>query len=178
MAVRGDRDPDRRLLKLVFRRLPETNYFEDDFKEDLRSLCEKLGLHSPSVSFGHFIEGKASKRRGPISSTAFITTNESNAMKLLKHFSTPDAAFIPPSRLAPSLDLDNPKPAVQVFYKQPEVSLALYPKTMKPKACRLNTSLVNPMTCYRNDKISSATLTKRTRCTRTSLPTSTGPRLR
>lgn len=136
MSSRGnEREGDRKYWKLVFRRLPEKNYSELEFKEDLRALCEKISVHFPSVYIDHFIEGKASKRRGPISSTAFITTNESSAVKFMKYLSSPDAAFIPPSRLAPSLDLDNPKPTVQAFYKQPEVTLALYPKGFKLKVC-------------------------------------------
>ena len=130
---RNEKENERRYWKLVFRRLPEKNYSELDFKEDLRSLCERLSVLFTSVYVNHFIEGKASKRRGPISSTAFITTNESNAMKFLRHFSSPDAVFLPASRLAPSVDLDNPRPTMQAFYKQPEVTLALYPTSFKPK---------------------------------------------
>ena len=133
MSSRSGEREERKYWKLVFRRLPEKNYSEEDFKEDLRALCEKTSVLFPSVHINHFIEGKASKRRGPISSTAFITTSEASVAKFTKYLSSPDAFFIPPSRLAPSIDLDNPKPAVQAFYKQPEVTLALYPKGFKLK---------------------------------------------
>lgn len=118
--------------KLVFRKLPERGYSEADFQADLSSMYQALGIPSSAVYYMHFISGKASKRRGPISSTGFITVgDESVALKIVKYLSS--ASFVAPSKTNPVVDIDNPSPATQLYYRQAEVSLALYSKGFKLK---------------------------------------------
>jgi hypothetical protein len=125
---------DKKYFKLSFRHLPESGYVESDFIQDITQLCQRLDLPPSSLIFTHFIEGKSSKRRGPISSTGFVTTSdESVATKVLKYFTTSTNIFVAPNKISPSVNVENPLPVAQVYYKQPDVCMAPYPKAFKFK---------------------------------------------
>ena len=132
---------ERKYFKLMFRKLPEKGYTEEDFQENLKSLCSTLQLPSSSIYFIHFIPGKASKRRGPISSTGYISVGEESiALKRLKYLSSSsssNASFLSSANTSPAIDLDNPMPATQVYYKVPEVSIAPFPKAFKFKVNKM-----------------------------------------
>ena len=136
------KEQERKYFKIIIRKLPEQGYTEGDFKENLNSLCKELHIEPKSIFFNHFIAGKSSKRRGPISSTGYITVgDESVAQKILSFFNASNPTFVSPSKINPIVDVDNPSPALQLYYKQPEVSIAPYSKGFKFKvlsnfACR------------------------------------------
>jgi hypothetical protein len=129
-----EKEQERKYYKLVFRRLPEKGYSESEFKINLANLCEQLGIPSNVVYFLHYIEGKNSRRRGPIGGAAYVTIGDENVvLKLLKYFQSPPCIPFIPSKPTSAVDLENPSPVAQLFYRQPDVSLALFPKAFKFK---------------------------------------------
>lgn len=118
-AVKGQKGreknlgPKKKYYKLVVRKLPLTNYDQTNFQSDLTKFSEKLQLTPQNFRFEHFIRGKLSRQRGPVSGVGFFSTDEDTAKVVLTN-----------SQQIPFYEGD---------MNQSDIFLALYQTTFKTK---------------------------------------------
>lgn len=102
--------------KLVFRKLPFQDFTLENFQKCISSVCDKLGCNPELLQIDHFIQGKLSRKHGPVHSAGFVCVKDEELLKNL---------LLNCPVLYPFIEDD--------LSNQPELSLAPYQKNFRTK---------------------------------------------
>eukprot|EP01039_Chlorochromonas_danica_P011378 gene11378-12708_t len=104
-------------VRVIIRKLPASrDYRREQFDSCLEAVAKALDLDIKHFFVEHFIEGKISRKRGPVSSAGFVSISDPQASQVFLQQCPLNRPFL-------SDDL----------YGQPEVTLAPYAKAFKQK---------------------------------------------
>jgi hypothetical protein len=83
-ATRRERPAPKTLYKIVIRKLPmDSTYDIEKFRACVEKVCSKLSVESSHVSVDHFLAGKLSRKRGPVTSVGYISVDEDTVVRQL-----------------------------------------------------------------------------------------------
>jgi hypothetical protein len=131
--VRQPPVPRKKMTKLVIRKLPSVGFTSQDFEEHIYRTCEHelINIDKSKIEIQHFIIGKISRKKGPVSGTGFVCFDEDIVSKFINN-----CPNIVPFLLGDELN------------SQPVIQLAPYQKQYRTKEKR--DKLCNT---YENDPI-------------------------
>eukprot|EP01041_Mallomonas_annulata_P005261 gene5261-10528_t len=125
--------PPVKSFKVAVRKLPSTSFNKENFTENVHRVCNSLNISISNVDILHFMEGKLSRKRGPIPGTGFISIrDEESAVLFLSNCPNP-ILFLEDVQLAPFQKVPKP-PRVDklsdTIYEDEEYKLYYDPSTL------------------------------------------------
>jgi hypothetical protein len=132
--------------KLVIRKLPASKDFtREQFQALLESAVSGLGLDPNAFHVDHFIEGKISRKRGPVFSAGFVSVNEAQQAQIFLQQCPSARLFLPGTVYIPAFHILCSKltscGVVDDPNAQPEIMSAPYAKSFRLKVTFLLYSL-------------------------------------